>query len=91
MDFYEKIHHSLELVSQNLLLKTKRLLNKKTKSIIISGLVGGIGYASVMSGFDFADGQNFRIWRFIFNASFFGLFTGLSTRNNFKKQIKKDE
>ena len=45
------------MVSQNLLLKTKSLLNKKTtESIIISGLVGGIGYASVMSGFDFADG-----------------------------------
>jgi hypothetical protein len=65
-------------------------MNKQTKSIIIGGLVGGIVYASIMAGFDFSDGQNFRIWRFILNALIFGTFMGLMTRYNIKKQLKKE-
>ncbi|WP_458626436.1 hypothetical protein [Winogradskyella sp. PC D3.3] len=65
-------------------------MNKQTKSIIIGGLVGGIVYASIMAGFDFSDGQNFRIWRFIFNALIFGTFMGLMTRYNIKKQLEQE-
>ena len=67
-----------------------KTMNKKTKSIIIGGLVGGIVYASIMTGFDFADGQNFRIWRFILNALIFGTFMGFMTRYNIKKQLEKE-
>lgn len=64
-------------------------MNNQTKSIIIGGLVGGIVYASIMAGFDFADGQDFRVWRLIINFLFFGSFMGLMTRYNLKKNEKR--
>lgn len=64
-------------------------MNKQTKSIIIGGLVGGIVYASIMAGFDFLNGQILSIWKFIISALIFGIFMGLITRYNIKKQLKK--
>ena len=61
----------------------------QTKTIIKSGLLSGIIYAGLMAGFDYSDGQDFRIWRFIFNLLFFGIFMGLINRYNLKKQTKK--
>ena len=65
-------------------------MNKKTKSIIMGGVVGGVIYASMMAGFDYSDGQDFKIWKFIFHTSFFGIFMGVLTRYNLRKQAKKE-
>jgi|TARA_B110000211_G_C14027421_1_gene530537 hypothetical protein len=66
-------------------------MNTQTKSIIKGGLLGGVTYALVMVGFDFTDGENFNVWKFVFNSSFFGFFMGLMIRYNFKKKKKKTE
>jgi len=66
-------------------------MNTQLKSILIGGLVGGIVYAVVMAGFDYYDGENFRIWRFVFNFLFFGTFTGFSTLYSLKKQSEKEK
>jgi len=65
-------------------------MTTQTKAIIKSGLISGIVYAGLMAGFDYSDGQDFRIWKFIFHASFFGIFMGFMTRYNLKKQAKKE-
>jgi len=63
----------------------------QTKSIIKAGLFSGIIFASGMAGFDYADGENFNIWKFIFYASFFGIFMGLMTHRNIKKTARKNK
>ena len=65
-------------------------MTTQTKAIIKSGLISGIVYAGLMAGFDYSDGQDFRIWKFIFRASFFGIFMGFMTRYNLRKQAKKE-
>ncbi len=66
-------------------------MNTQLKSILTGGFVGGIVYAGVMAGFDYYDGENFRMWKFVFNFLFFGTFTGISTRYNIKKQSEKEK
>ncbi|MCX7549173.1 hypothetical protein OS188_14545 [Xanthomarina sp. F1114] len=66
-------------------------MNTQIKSIIKSGLFSGIVYAGLMAGFDYSDGQDFKIWKFIFHASFFGTFMALMTRYNLKKQADKEK
>ena len=66
-------------------------MNTQIKTIIKSGLISGIIYAGLMAGFDYSDGQDFRMWRFIFNALIFGIFMGLMTRYNLKKQADKEK
>lgn len=66
-------------------------MNTQTKAIIKSGLFSGIVYAGLMAGFDYSDGQDFKIWKFIFHASFFGIFMALMTRYNLKKQADKEK
>ena len=65
-------------------------MTTQTKAIIKSGLISGIVYAGLMAGFDYYDGQDFRIWKFIFHASFFGIFMGFMSRYNLRKQAKKE-
>ena len=65
-------------------------MTTQTKAIIKSGLISGIVYAGLMAGFDYSDGQDFRIWKFIFHASFFGIFMGFMTRYNLRKQAKEE-
>jgi uncharacterized membrane protein YadS len=64
-------------------------MNKQAKAIIKSGLFSGIVFAGLMAGFDYFEGQDFRIWKFIFHASFFGIFIGLMIRYYLKKQAEK--
>jgi|TARA_B110000093_G_C12768484_1_gene325550 hypothetical protein len=64
-------------------------MKTETKSIIKGGIFGGVVYAGIMAGFNYTDGQDFRIWRFIFNALFFGICMGFITRNSLKKQAEK--
>ena len=65
-------------------------MKTQTKSIITGGLFGGIFYALGMAGFDFVDGESFHVWKFIFHASFFGIFMGILTKYNLKKQKGKE-
>ncbi len=64
--------------------------NMKTqiKAIIRTGLISGIVYAGIMAAFDYYDGQDFRIWTFVFNTIFFGTLMGLMKRNNLKNKTK---
>ncbi|AXT20389.1 hypothetical protein D7030_04515 [Flavobacteriaceae bacterium AU392] len=64
-------------------------MNTQTKSVLKSGLISGIVYAGIMAGFDYLDGQSFRIWRFIFNILFFGILISLMTQYNLKKTSSK--
>ena len=66
-------------------------MNSQTKAIIRGGLFGGIVYALGMAGFDYSDGENFNVWKFIFNSSFFGIFMALMTRYNLRKQAGKQK
>ncbi len=59
-------------------------MNKKVKQVLKSSLISGIIYAGIIAGLDYADGLDFRIWRFIINCSLFTLFMGFATRNSFK-------
>ena len=65
-------------------------MKTQTKSIIKGGLIGGIVYALGMAGFDYTDGENFKVWKFIFDLSFFGIFMSFMTRYNLKKQAEKE-
>jgi hypothetical protein len=60
-------------------------LNKQIKSIIIGGLLGGTVYAGIMAGFDYSDGENFKIWKFLCNFLFVGAFMSFLTHINLKK------
>jgi cyanate permease len=65
-------------------------MKTRTKTIIKGGLIGGIVYALGMVGFDYVDGENFNIWKFIFNLSFFGIFMSLMTMYSLKKQERNE-
>ena len=70
--------------------KNLKIMKTQTSAIIKSGLFSGIVYAGLMAGFDYYDAQDFKIWKFLFHASFFGIFTALMTRYNLKSQAKKE-
>ncbi len=58
---------------------------KFVKSFFMNGLL----FAAFMAGFDYYDGHEFDIFKFICMFSFFVLFTGLIKRRNHKTQLKK--
>jgi len=62
----------------------------KYKSIV-SGLTAGVIYAVIMAGYDYSDGQNFRIWRFVVNFLYLGIFMGLFNYYMLKRNKKKSE
>jgi len=57
-------------------------MNSQTKAIIRGGLFGGIVYALGMAGFDYSDGENFNVWKFIFNFRSNEFFKGLVRCSN---------
>lgn len=61
----------------------------KTK-IIVGGLFGGIVYALIMAGFDYADGGNFSVQKFILGVAFIGFFEGVRTYFSLKSQREGD-
>ena len=60
-------------------------MNPITKTMIKTFLFSGLIYAGIMAGYDYSEGNGFRLWRFIFLASFFGLFMALMSRYRYKK------
>ncbi|NER15960.1 hypothetical protein [Spongiivirga citrea] len=47
------------------------------RTFLISFLVNGGTFAIAMAILDFSDDKPFRLWRFLFNLIFFGLFMAL--------------
>ncbi len=70
-------------------------MDNQTKSILkrslISGIVSGVIYAGLNAGFDYSEGLNFRVGRFLFNFLFFGTFMVLMNRYILRKQAKKEK
>lgn len=66
-------------------------MKTQIKTVLISGLISGIVYAGLMAGFDYFNGQEFKIWKLIFNTLGFGLLDGLATFYIMKKRSKKKE
>jgi hypothetical protein len=56
-----------------------------TKTMIKTFLFTGLIYAGLMAGYDYSEGNGFRLWRFIFHASFFGLCLALMSRYSYNK------
>ncbi|MCK5856032.1 MAG: hypothetical protein KAG64_01005 [Bacteroidales bacterium] len=46
------------------------------KRFLIRFFIAGLLYASFMAWFSYSEGDPFHIWRFLFNAIFFGGFMG---------------
>ncbi len=66
-------------------------MDKNTKLKIKYGIFSGLGFAGFMAGFDFLDGEGFRLFRFMINFLFFGISMGFMTRINFGKQLEKEK
>jgi ABC-type Mn2+/Zn2+ transport system permease subunit len=62
-----------------------------TKLMTLTFLLSGLVYAGVLAGFDYSEGNEFKLWKFVFNACFFGLFMALMARYNYKKKNKEKE
>ena len=65
----------------------KPVMKSNTKAGLISGLV----YAGIMAGFDFIDKEDFNIWKFLFNLTFFGIMMGYMFWNSLKKAAENKE
>ncbi len=65
-------------------------MKAENRAFIKTFLIAGIVYASIMAGFDYADGQEFKLYKFVFSFLFFGLFMGYIFRIGDKKQLKKE-
>jgi hypothetical protein len=60
-------------------------MNPLTKTMIKTFLISGLVYAGLTAGYDYLEGNGFRLSKFVFNASFFGLFSALISRYRYKK------
>ncbi len=63
-------------------------MKKQTKAILLSSFLGAITYSGGMAGFDYYDGEDFRIGKFIFNFIFFAFIMGYIAKRSFKKQAE---
>jgi hypothetical protein len=66
-------------------------MKSQTKAIKKGGLFGGILFALGMAEFDFSDDKSFNVWKFILNSSFLGIFMGLLTSYNLRKQLENQK
>jgi hypothetical protein len=65
-------------------------MKTENKIFIRTFLFTGFGYAGLMAGFDYLDGESFRQFKHLFHFLFFGLCMGLLARYSYKKQFKKE-
>ncbi|GGW56202.1 hypothetical protein DFQ11_101585 [Winogradskyella epiphytica] len=61
-------------------------MNKKLRNLLKTSLINGLLYAVIMACFDYSDGLDFRICRFLINAMVIGPITGLIIFYSIKKQ-----
>ena len=64
-------------------------MKPENKVFIKSGLLSGLIYAILMAGFNYYDGEPFKIFKFLFHFFFFGLSMGLLASYNHKKTAQK--
>lgn len=50
----------------------------------------GLPFTIIMAGFDYYDGKEFQLPKYVFAAAFYGLFMGFLFRNNSKSKIESD-
>ncbi len=65
-------------------------MKPENKLFISSSLVSGFIYALLMFLFDYSTGEEFKLMKFLFHFTFFGLSMGLLSRYNYKKRTKKE-
>jgi heme/copper-type cytochrome/quinol oxidase subunit 3 len=58
------------------------------KLLLKTFLIAGLIYASLMAGYDYSIGNEFRLVRFLINTLFFGLVMLFLQRYNYKKNQK---
>lgn len=61
-----------------------------TKKALKSGIFAGISFGIANAGIDYYDGDDFQLWRFIFEILLFAIFMGLYFNYSFKKQFEKE-
>ena len=69
----------------------KSTTNKVVVTGLISGLVNGIVFASIMAAFDYFEGEEINWSKFLFQFLFFGAMMGLMTSYSTKKRLNKDK
>lgn len=62
-----------------------------TKKIILSALFSGIVYSGLMAFFAYSGDEEFSLSSFIINFLFFGVFMGLMTAFNLKRQERRSK
>jgi hypothetical protein len=60
-----------------------------TKLYLKAFLVTGIPYGLIMLGFDLADGNGFRLWKFLFLTLFFGITMSLIIVTSHRRRLKR--
>ncbi|MBD0852074.1 hypothetical protein [Maribacter arenosus] len=63
----------------------------QTKKILKYGLFSGLGFAGLTAVFDYIDGHDFKLWKFLFGFFFFGLAMGASIRYDLKKYAQQEQ
>lgn len=64
-------------------------VNKLTiRRRVLTGLLSGIAFASLMAGYDYFTDTPFSILKFLFHFMFFGLFMGIAVKYSAKKSNK---
>lgn len=66
-------------------------MKTENKIFLVSSLVSGLIYALLMALFDYSTGEEFKLMKFLFHFTFFGLSMGLLSRYNYKKRVKKEK
>ncbi len=66
-------------------------MKDQTKKILKYGLFSGLGFAGLMTVFDYYDGNDFNLLKFLFGFLFFGIAMGAWSRYNFKKQAEQEQ
>lgn len=63
------------------------IIKQRIKTFLLTGLIYAVGIAA----YDYFSGNEFKLGKFIFNASFFGLIMAILSRKDYKKQNASKE
>lgn len=66
-------------------------MNMQIIKIVLGGFMAGITNATILAGFDYSDGRDFRVWKFLFDFLLLAIVMGFIIRNSIKKQVKKKD
>ena len=66
-------------------------MNDQTKKILKHGLFTGLCFAGLMTAFDYYDGNDFNIWKFLFGFLFFGIVMGHRDATVLKNKRSKNK